>query len=153
MTIWWGCIICGLPSPDKFLTRLTFLSFLWRKVQWLILSLYELSSVPSHYQHCPHGTAYYVRTFFVSSFQIFFSIFVLHFPPLPILLCASTFIFITINFLCFALYKASYSLNDSKEIPSLLSFFRYKEEKKIIYRNLPTEFVSLYIKLQGLRRS
>ena len=79
LTIWWGCIICGLPSPDKFLTRLTFLSFLWRKVQWLILSLYELSSVPSHFHFHLHGPLYYrqltlwLRAFFVSSFLIFFS--------------------------------------------------------------------------------
>ena len=75
---WWGCIICGLPSPNKFLTRITFLSFLWRKVQWLILSWYEFSPVPSHFHFHPHGPLCYrqltlwLRAFFVSSL-IFFS--------------------------------------------------------------------------------
>ena len=68
---WWGCIICGLPCPIKFLTRLTFLSFLWQ-LRSLILSLYELSSVPSHYQHCPHGTAYYHLLTMTQNFLCFF---------------------------------------------------------------------------------
>ena len=66
--------ICGLPCPIKFLTRLTFLSFLCQlsNVRSLILTLYELSSVPSHYQHCPHGTAYYHQLTMTQNFLCFF---------------------------------------------------------------------------------
>ena len=68
---WWGGTICGLPSPIKFLTGLTFLSILWQ-FRSLILSSYELSSVPSYYQHCPHGTAYYHQLTMTQNFLCFF---------------------------------------------------------------------------------
>ena len=38
----------------------------------LILSLYEPSSVPSHYQHCPHGIASYHQLTMTQNFLCFF---------------------------------------------------------------------------------
>ena len=63
-------------------------------------------------------------------------------PPLSISICASTFTLITVNFLCFALYKASYR-TILRKIPSLSPFSRYIICFLLYQASMAKEFIKL----------